>query len=349
MDDHIINLLNGFGSGEPDDVFLDADGMPTDRFLEALKGNTGASSSSSSSSRRPQPHSASSSSPPRPQSAKPRAPLRAPIAAPSKHNVTANDYLMIRRTDYNAADNPTLGGEYRDVYERSFDDAEAHSHAGGEPREWNQEKDVGDDEEEGEYGYGQYNNPRDRDWRGTRAPGKQGRPGSSGGRGAASGKYKDDWEGHRGGTGPDKAKRKVALSSSSGAAATGRPKVKAKPKASRHVAACLGSAHAYPHKAGNGSSNGTSAPSATTTAAAATGGIEQDDFLWAEDDLGPSGLAAETRSRTLRLRLQGQQNAIRALEAQLGEALDALDGKDRELAAVQARLQVRTTWGDTRA
>ena len=57
-------------------------------------------------------------------------------------------------------------------------------------------------------------------------------------------------------------------------------------------------------------------------------------------DIDADELAAETRSRTLRLRLQGQQNAIRALETQLAEALAHLEARNAQLAVATSKLSV---------
>ena len=70
-------------------------------------------------------------------------------------------------------------------------------------------------------------------------------------------------------------------------------------------------------------------------AAAATAGEDDED----EDAGHGVAVAAETKVRTMVLRLRGLQEAVRVLEVQLGEALGAVSSKDDALNAAHARIR----------
>lgn len=269
MDDHIINLLNGFGNGIKDDVFLDEDGVPTDRFLQALKTDYGPSVNRDARKSPPRTTSApSSSSIARSKVA--AAALRPPLPPqPVQQNVKGHDYLMIRRSDYHPS--PLLDQAYAQEQQEEYQVAQ----------------------DEGKYGMDDVYEMDCFDGAWVEPP--QARypppPNSS------------------------KSKRKPP------------PKKKTAPvsKPKSTFTTTRSTRHNSPAPA---------EPDVEEKLADAA------IFPSIDADLDLDGLAAETRARTLRLRLQGQQNAIRALEAQLAEALECLETKSAQLAVATSKLAV---------
>ena len=310
--DHIINLLNGFGSGN-DDVFLDEDGMPTDRFLQALKSDStrveGAPTSSSRRRSPPRPHPAAPSSSIVARTKIAAAALRPPPPPmPTQHNVKGHEYLMIRRQEY--ATNPSLEHEYL-AQQREDDEVrrDAEQYGYGMDDDYN----VGVDTDG--YGWGEDAAPRAPQ---VLARGANASPPQSHSSAAHDTKRRK----------PIARKKKVAPAPPLVDAV--RPR--SAPAASRPPAA----GKQTTHRGGAPLPAYTTAYDTSPTAEEKAGDADLDLDLELDHD----GLAAETRSRTLRLRLQGQQNAIRALEAQLAEALEHLESRNAQLAVASRQLAV---------
>ena len=309
-EDHIINLLNGFGSGN-DDVFLDEDGMPTDRFLQALKSDSsrieGAPTSSSSKRRsppRPPPAAASSSITARTKIA--AAALRPPPPPmPTQHNVKGHEYLMIRRQEY--ASNPSMEHEYL-AQQREDDEVRRDAEQYGMDDDYN----VGVDND----GYL---------WEDSapRAPHVLTRGGTA-----------SPPQSHSSAAHDTKRRKPIAKKKK---VAPAPPLVDAvRPRSAPSASKPPSAAKQTTHRGGAPLPAYTTTYDTSPTAEEKAGDADLDLDL----ELGHDELAAETRSRTLRLRLQGQQNAIRALEAQLAEALEHLESRNAQLAVASRQLAV---------
>jgi len=330
-EDHIINLLNGFGSGGAEDVFLDEDGLPTDRFLQALKSDfsSGAGSSSSNTNnarRRSPPRAATVSAPSSSAIARSKVAAAAlrppPPPQPTRHNVKGHDYLMIRRPQ-NYNNNLSLEQHY---IEQQFEDDVVRLEGN---QYGSDDYDVGDDGYGNEYSAATGGDVLHNDAWTSAPPLAQ----LSSGNRTKTAAQKDI---AAGGVPAAAKKRKPVVKRRTGGM-TSVITTSSAPLPSPPLVAARSRTIGPPTSSSNAP---TRVPSSSPTAEEKFG-----DYA----DLGGSGdidldmdgdLAAETRSRTLRLRLQGQQNAIRALESQLAEALSHLEARNAQLAVATRQLSV---------